>query len=800
MISTHSGFTTRKIISRRAKRKAWSRIFWFLYGLFVTLFLVAGIFLGATYLYFTHDLPKISSIEDYRPPIVSTVYSDDGRVIAEFFNERRIVVPLSKMPRMLIHAFIAAEDARFYKHKGIDILSIIRAFFKNIEAGTIVQGGSTITQQVTKSLFLTPERSYSRKVREAILAYRLDNRLTKDEILFLYLNQIYLGDGSYGVEAAAENYFGKSVSELNLAECAMLAGLPRAPSRYSPFKHPERARERQAYVLKRMVEEGYITEAEAQEALDTKLEIKPRRNLYTDEVPYYTEYVRQYVQKKYGRDVLYNEGLRIYTGVNIEMQKVGTAELNKGLKALDKRMGYRGPLKHLDHEEIDTFCRELQQNLEGPVKEGETVKGVVTGIDNEKGKVTVCIGDEEGIILLRDMRWARKPDPEIDYREARVKHPGDALSIGDVILVRVKGRVKGGGVWNLALEQTPLVEGALLCMEADTGYVKVLVGGRDFKVSEFNRAIQSRRQPGSAFKPIIYAAALDKGYTPATIIIDSPLVFQDSERDFVWKPKNYEEKFYGPTIFRSALIHSRNIVTIKILKDIGIDYVIQYARKLGITSPISRDLSIALGSSGVSLLELVRAYSVFVNQGQLVKPIFVTKIIDRYGNILEENLPQRKRVIEKSTAFIMTNLLQGVVREGTGRRVRKLNRPAAGKTGTTNNLVDAWFVGFTPRYITGVWVGFDDERSLGKNETGSRAAAPIWLGFMKRVLKDKPIRVFPVPDNVVFAKIDAKTGLLAIPESEQTFFECFKEGTVPTEYTKKPGLATKPDQFFKSDF
>jgi len=326
-----------------------------------------------------------------------------------------------------------------------------------------------------------------------------------------------------------------------------------------------------------------------------------------------------------------------------------------------------------------------------------------------------------------------------------------------------------------------------------------MIGGRDFHESQFNRAVQSRRQPGSAFKPVIYAAALDKGYTPATMIIDSPIVFKDEQMDFTWKPKNYGKKFYGPTLFREALAKSRNVVTIKILQDIGIDYCLDYARRLGITSPLSDNLSIALGSSGVSLLELVNAYSVFANQGYLVQPVFITKIVDRDGNVLEEAATVREKVLDKSTAYIMTNLLEGVVQHGTGHRVKALKRPVAGKTGTTNDLFDAWFMGYTPRYTTGVWVGFDEEASLGKSETGSRAASPIWLGFMKTILKDKPIKVFPVPEGVVFAKIDAETGLLPIPESKKTIFECFKEGTVPTEYTPKPDTVTEASDFYKLD-
>jgi penicillin-binding protein 1A len=433
------------------------------------------------------------------------------------------------------------------------------------------------------------------------------------------------------------------------------------------------------------------------------------------------------------------------------------------------------------------------------LEEGQTVKGVVIEVDDNEKTVTVRMGNALGLIALKDMRWARKPDPDISFFETRVHRPGEVLSVGDVILVAVKGRIEDTDMWRLALEQKPKAQSALLCLETETGLVKVMVGGRDFRESQFNRAIQSRRQPGSAFKPIIYAAAIDKGYTPATMIIDSPIVFEDPERDFTWKPRNYGEKFFGPTLLRKALAKSRNVITIKILRDIGVDYAIDYARKLGITSHLSRDLSIALGSSGISLLEIVKAYSVFANGGYLVEPVFITKIVDRDGNVIEEVNPEREKVIEKNTAYIMTSLLESVVKQGTGWRVRDLKRPVAGKTGTTNNLYDAWFVGYTPRYVTGTWVGFDEEGSLGKSETGSRAASPIWLGFMKRILQDKPVRAFQVPEGVVFSKVDAESGLLPIPESEKTIFECFKEGTVPTEYAKKPNTLTEPEQFFKSD-
>ncbi|MBT3311149.1 MAG: PBP1A family penicillin-binding protein [Desulfobacterales bacterium] len=788
----------------KEREKGWmlKKIFsWFFIASILSIMAAACALIGF-YFYISEGLPKISSLKDYHPPLITSVYSDDNRKIGEFYNERRVIIHLDEIPDMLVEAFIAAEDARYYIHKGIDFFSVVRALFKNVEAGTIVQGGSTITQQVTKRFLLTPERSYSRKIKEAILAYRIDKTLSKDEILYLYLNEIYLGHGAYGVEAAAENYFGKSTKNISLAECAMLAGLPQAPSKYSPFRYPERAKNRQIYVLNRMLAEGYITETQRNEAINENLDIKPRRNWYKEKVPWYTEHVRRYIEKKYGPDLLYNGGLKIYTAVNIEMQKAARSEVETGLRNLDKRQGYRGPLNHLEPEEIEPFSKEIIADMKkSPLLEGKVLKGVVIDVNDTEKFVIVRIGNILGRLKLENMRWARKPDIEVQYNEygARIKHPGDVLSTGDVILVKAKDIVDGDtDTLELDLEQTPLAQAAVLCIEAGTGHVKTMIGGRDFSKTKFNRATQSRRQPGSAFKPIIFSAAIDKGYTPATVMIDSPYIAYE-ENGFTWKPRNYDGEFHGEVLIRRALAKSLNVVAVKILKDIGLDYAIQYSAKLGIKSSLSRDLTIGLGSSGVSLLELTASYSIFTNLGKFVRPVFITKILDRDGNVLEENNLSKEEVIDKRTAYIMTSLLESVVREGTGRRVRKLNRPTAGKTGTTNNLNDAWFVGYTPSYITGTWVGFDDKSSLGKGETGSRAASPIWLGFMQKILKDKPEKNFQVPEGIVFIKIDSETGLLPIPESRKTRFECFKEETVPTEYTKKPNSISDPEQFYKSD-
>lgn len=798
-----------------------------IFGIFSIIFGAISAF--CIYYYYARNLPEIETLRDYKPNTITTVYSDDNRKIGEFYKQRRIVIPLYKMPPLLLKAFVATEDSRFYKHKGIDFLGIIRAFYKNLRAGAIVQGGSTFTQQVIKNFLLTPEKKYARKIKEAILAYRLEKKFSKEDILYMYLNDIYLGHGAHGVEAASENYFGKSVAELNLAECAMLAGLPQAPSRYSPFRHPERAKQRQILVLNRMVAEKYITNIQATEAINTVLDIKPRRNWFIEKVPFYTEYVRKYVSEKYGDKALYRQGLKIYTSVNIEMQKAARKSLTKGLNDLDKRQGYRGPFKNLEMDKIEAFCRDYNLKLvKNPIEIDHVLKGVVIYVEDEgefeNRYAKVRMGNHKGIIRMNDMTWARIPDTEVKFFEGKITHPGEALAVGDVIHVKVKGILEDTKfmhpeedeedkkdkkkeeekdtlkedelsdsdeddyfdesevLWSLELEQTPVVQGAVLTMEASTGKIKVMVGGRDYRDNQFNRAIQSKRQPGSSFKPIIYAAALDKGYTPASMIVDSPVVVKSSESDFTWKPRNYGKKFYGPTLLRRALAKSYNVVTVKILRNIGIDYVIDYSKKLGITSHLRREGGLALGSSGVSLLEMVRSYSVFTNLGYLVDPVFITKIEDRNGKIIEESSPVKKQVIDMSTSYIMTNLLESVIKTGTGKKIKVLKRPVAGKTGTTNKQNDAWFVGYTAEYVTGTWVGHDVESFLGWGETGAGAAIPIWLGYMQEILKNKPVKAFQVPEGVVFAKIDAETGFPPTGKTKRTIFECFKEGTVP----KKP--------------
>jgi penicillin-binding protein 1A len=770
--------------------------FWFLSA--VTLLVACtGVYLWYIW---SSNLPYIGSVKEYRPPIITEIFSHDGEVLGRFWKEKRIIVPLEQLPQHLIQAFVAAEDARFFEHEGVDILSILRAFLKNLTAGKISQGGSTITQQTTRSLLLrTAERTYRRKVREAILSVQLDRNFSKERILFLYLNQIYLGQGAYGVETAARTYFNKSASDLGLAESALLAGLPQAPARYSPVTHFDRAKARQRYVLGRMWKEGYITDEELKEASEAQLNIRTEEENTFARAPYFTEHVRRYLQKKYGRDVLYGGGLKVYTSVNLKMQEAAREALRKGLFELDKREGYRGPIKHLTFEEISDFRAEVLEKIAlAPPEVGAVVQGLVEEVDDESEMAVISVGEQMGRLSLSRMKWARKSNPKVAYYSTKVTRPSAVLNEGDVVLVRLLEKGQPPFAWEVSLEQIPEIQGALVCMASDTGEVKAMMGGRDFSVSQFNRAIQSRRQPGSAFKPLIYAAALDWGMSPAKILMDAPYISDQNPDEEVWKPKNYRGKFFGPTLLRTALAKSRNVLTVKIVKEIGVNYAIQYARNLGIESHLSPDLSLALGSSGISLMEITRAFSVFSNGGMLVKPMFIKQIVDRSGQIIEENQPEAREVMSKETAYVMTDLLRAVIQEGTGWRIKALKRPAAGKTGTTNNLWDAWFVGYTPGLVTGVWVGYDDRKAMGKGETGSRAASPIWLYFMSQILKGQPVVDFQVPDGVVFAMIDSETGLLASPYSAKTVFQAFKEGSEPTGYSPKPA-SPKSQQFLEFD-
>ena len=579
-------------------------------------------------IYILKDLPSIESLKNYQPPTITEVFDANDMKIGEFCTERRIVTPFSEIPLLLKQAFVASEDSRFYEHKGLDWQGIARAFFKNIVAGEVRQGGSTITQQVAKSLLLTPAKKLSRKLKEAILAFRMEENLAKDEILYLYLNQIYLGHGAYGVKAAAENYFGKDLTELNLSEISLLAGLVQAPSRYNPYTHLDRARIRQKYVLEKMLENRFISKDEMDEALNAEIKLVEKTDVNLLHAPYFTEYVRRYLVDKYTNATVLTDGLKIYTTLDMNMQKAAQNSIKRGLAEVDKRQGYRGPLQTVKTEDMEAFKESLlKENYPQTGESPEFMKAIVLEVDDNRNLVRLWDGKGYGTLLLEDMKWARKPDPDMRWDWVNVKKPSSALGVGDVILVkkinydklpeRLKNSPEDLSPF-FSLEQEPLVEGALTAMDVETGYIRVMVGGYDFAKSEFNRVTQAMRQPGSAFKPVIYSAAIDKGYTAARMIVDAPLIYDDPIEEKTWKPKNYGGKFHGKTIFRDALIKSRNVLTIKIVEDIGIDYVIDYAKKLGVVSTLSRDNTMALGSSVMSPLELTKVYAVFASGGRIV--------------------------------------------------------------------------------------------------------------------------------------------------------------------------------------
>ncbi len=780
--------------AKRGKRRGWTLylIYAFILSLLMPLLSVALLFF-----YYSNHLPDFKPLKEPNLNVYSVVYSEEDEVVGKFLMENRIPISYERMPKSLVQVFIAAEDADFFKHKGIDYKGIARAMFKNLMAGRIVQGGSTITQQVTKTFFLTPKRSLLRKLKEVAYAFGLERNLTKEEILNLYLNNIYLGNGAYGVEAASESYFNKRIDQLNLAEMAMMAGIVKAPSRYSPIHNLKRAKDRQAYVLTQMAELGFISQEQKARILRTPLKIQSKESAYFSKAPYFTEFIRQQVEKKYGKEKLYQDGLRIYTTIDLSLQRMAQNSLEAGLRELDKRQGFRGPIQRLSQKEVKDLLSKKKGTLT-PLSMNEIFEGVILSKDDSKKIFVVWVEDRKGILPFSEVAWALNIKPTPQFSPGNMKTPSDLLKTGDVVQVKVKGSPTKDQPLLLTLEQEPLVQGALVCIDPKTGYVKAMMGGRDFIESQFNRAVYSRRQPGSAFKPIIYAAALEKGYTPSTILMDSPVEYSDPDGTY-WAPKNYDKNFMGPITFRNALAHSRNVVTVKILEDMGVSFVLKFIKKLGIDSPIKRDLSIALGTSGVSMLELTGAFSTFANGGERIKPIFIKKIVSMKDEVLEENYPyvefeekeeeeeipevsspvQKERVISPQNAFLMTHLLQGVVQHGTGQRAKVLGRPIAGKTGTSSDYADAWFIGYTPSFLTTVWVGFDYKVSLGNNETGARAALPIWISFMDQALRNTPVETFKVPSGITMVKVNIETGLPINEDSKDAIIEAFVEGSVP---------------------
>lgn len=821
------------------------------------LLLVAGAAAGyALYAHFVRDLPDFSTIADYRPALASEVYASDGRRIGEFFEERRRLTPLAQVPRHVIQAFVSAEDSAFFQHQGIDLVSIARAAWNNLvvkDGG--LQGGSTITQQTVKQLLLSPERTYERKIREMILAYRIEQAFDKREILYLYLNQIYFGEGAYGVGEAARTYFGKDVGEISVSEAAQLAGLPKAPSKFSPRHAPEQAERRRRYVLERMRVDGFFADdASYERAVAEKpvlAEAPDRVNFAT--AAHFTEEVRRTLFEKFGGKLVLEGGLKIETTLDLDRQAAAQAALRKGLEALGRRQGYSGPLRRVAPEDFEAESAALGEKnsalavgLEN-LPEAMRADGLVVALDAKQNVATIRFAPGiEGELGIDGARWARPVDPE--RAPYSIQSLSTALAVGDVARFEITppqpeipaaapptgadaaaaspAPATPATPLRIELFEEPRVEGALLSVDLASQEVLALVGGYDFARSQFDRVTQARRQPGSAFKPFIYGAALARGYTPASIVHDRPVVYRDEWTGKIWKPENYSRKFYGPITLREALTRSLNNATIHLFRDVGMDEVIHYAQRLGIQSPLGRNMSLSLGSSEVTLLELTRAYAAIGAGGRRVTPIFIRRVIDRDGKVLLENHPlgdplpppdplvlpgtapiapalapgtapaaevaavapapdpdPRPRILPAAHAYLLMDMLRAVIFDpnGTGGKLRVLNRPIAGKTGTTNDQADAWFIGFSPEIATGVWVGHDVSQFLGTGETGGRAAAPIWQDYMQVALAPLPVQEFPVPPDIEFARIDRATGLLADASTQSSLLQPFAIGAAPTE-------------------
>ncbi|MEO5363548.1 MAG: PBP1A family penicillin-binding protein [Magnetococcus sp. DMHC-8] len=781
------------------------------------------------YLHFSKGLPALYGLADYRPSLVTRVYARDYQLLGEFFFQRRQFVRMSDVPRPLVNAFLAIEDAKYFQHPGIDLLGIFRAAMANLRAGRVVQGASTITQQVARTFLLSSVKSIDRKIKEVILALRIDREFTKEEILELYVNQIYLGAGAYGVGAAARIYFDRDVSELTLGQMAMLAGLPKAPNHYSPWRHPDNAQKRQRLVLNRMVEVGFVTQAEADVAAAEPLGLARPQEPLEAVAPHYLEHVRRTILGDWGEGQLYKGGLDVYTPLDPVLQRYAQDAVRQGLVEYDRRHGYRGPLEHLERVQ-DAAVRKawLASKV---VTEFSSVAdyqiGLVLGVDNRRARV--FLADEQTVdVPMEGMVWARKRQDE-SKRPGKVVGPPvktvqDVLRVGDVILVDPPDDKRK--VYHLA--QEPEAEAALVSLDPHTGQVLAMVGGYNYEKSEFNRATQGQRQPGSSFKPFIYAAALAGEMTPTTLVDDSPmpLAYRDpvtGERK-VWRAQNYEHKFYGPTTVRVGLVHSRNLVTIRILKRVGMGTAIPFLKRFGFDIPDFRqDLSLALGTMGFSPLKMASAYAVFANGGKLIEPVYISRVQDRFGRTVHRHrggdcslchqdldragmlgqeqseagdrdgvVPVLGRpVLDPATVYQVTNLMKGVVTHGTGQLAKQLRRPVAGKTGTTNALRDAWFVGYNPSLVTSVWVGMDDNSTLGQKETGGRAALPIWVKFMDKALKDVPVIDFPVPKGIVLEEIDAETGQPATAETPPALrvMEAFKPDQNPLSAQSREGSA-----------
>ena len=746
---------------------------------------------------FSNNLPDYKFLKSYKPSVSSKVYSGDGELVNDFSTEKRIFVPYNAISEKVINSFLSAEDKNFYSHPGVDAKGVLRAVINNISnvaSSRRLEGASTITQQVAKNFLLTNEVSLNRKIKEAILAFRIERALSKERILELYLNQIYLGEGTYGVASASLEYFDKSISELNYEEAALLAALPKAPSRYNPYKNIDLAKFRRDLVLKNLFENEYINKKRYEELINNKIILKKRKKTFTGDTSYYVEDIRKDVVDKLGFDKVYKQGLNISTPINLTLQKIAIESLRKGLISYDKRKGWRGPVsnsKELNNwnDKLDKFRLEKSINWD---------LAIVKKID----KLFIEIETENklnGIIKYENISWIKKEF-------------NDFLKIGDIIYV------KNIGENIFALRQLPEVNGGIVVMDPFTGRVLALSGGFSFKKSEFNRATQALRQPGSAFKPFIYALALENGYTPSTLILDAPLVLEQGSDLKMWKPENYGKKFYGPSTLRMGLEKSRNLMTVRIAQDLGLKKIVNFSKQLGIYENPSELLSISLGSAETTLLKLTSAYSSFVNGGKLVKPIMIDRIQDSEGNtifnnekrkclncdqisFLSQNYPEINdefpQIFSAETAYQMTSILEGTIQNGTGRNLKDLNLDLGGKTGTTNGNTDTWFIGFTSKLAIGVYVGSDNPKSLGRYETGAKTALPIFKSFVKNAVKKEDARPFKVADNILMRVIDPVTGKKAETESKSTIIEAYKKTKIENKLNQDISNRLKNDNILR---
>jgi penicillin-binding protein 1A len=760
---------------------------------FIIIFTVLAVMLGGVaggYFAVSRGMPSIQELKQFNQISGTKIYADDDTLIGELKVEKGIFIPFDTMPKNMINAIVAVEDSRFWKHKGVDYIAIVRAVVQDLIHVSLRQGGSTLTQQLAKVVFLSSEKTIKRKLMEAALAFKIEKSLSKNEIIELYLNRVYFGHGAYGVEMAAKIYFGKSVKNLTLGEAAMIAGLVKAPSVYSPFNDLSKAKERQAVVLMRMEEEGYINKSEREGAYGQPLYLVSLKK-GVEANNYFIDYIKKYLEEKYGEETVYKGGLKVYTTLDRAMQASAVNAMQSGLREVDKRRGWRGPT---DQKKGIDFEKELKSKVLSTtvvINPGDIYSGVVLSVAEKEA--TIKTRGVVGRLLLKDAAWASKVLNAKDGASKVMQNftLTKILKPGDVVKVSIKS-IQNKNV-QLALEQEPEVEGALLSVEPHTGFIRAMVGGYDFARSDFNRAIHARRQPGSSFKPVIYAAAMDHGFTPASIINDEPVTYMGGPKG-EWSPENYDHKFYGPTRLREALTYSRNVVTVKLVESIGIDNLTNFARTVGFQGDMPRNLSIALGSFNITPFELAMVYNVFASNGNKIKPVSIKYITDRKGRILETNEPESEQAISPQTSFLITSMMEDVVKYGTGWRAKSLGVPVAGKTGTTNDYKDAWFEGYTSNLVASVWVGFDNSKPLGATETGARAASPIWVSFMSNAVRGQA-DAFTPPEGIVSSFIDPKTGLLSRDESGLK--EYFREGSQPKQLSPSKSIweIRDPSQF-----